>query len=136
MNAMFWGIAAGVFLIFEVIIPGLVSIWMALASFILLFASFIIKDTDFQILVFLILSCIFIFTTRPLVMKKIKSNLDETVNVKITGIINTETEIKEYNIRYKGAIWTAISYDIFEIGDVVKITNFTGNKVNIERISD
>ncbi|WP_068448808.1 NfeD family protein [Caviibacter abscessus] len=136
MNALFWGLAAGIFLIIEVIIPGLISIWMALASFILLFISFILKDTNIQILIFLILTCIFIFITRPLVMKKIKSSVEENINIKIIAVVNTETEIKEYNIRYKGTIWTAISNDVFEVGDIIKIKSFTGNKVNIERISE
>ncbi|WP_068268159.1 NfeD family protein [Caviibacter abscessus] len=136
MNALFWGLAAGIFLIIEVIIPGLISIWMALASFILLFISFILKDTNIQILIFLTLTCIFIFITRPLVMKKIKSSVEENINIKIIAVVNTETEIKEYNIRYKGTIWTAISNDVFEVGDIIKIKSFTGNKVNIERISE
>lgn len=136
MNALFWGVAAGIFLILEVIIPGLISIWMALASFILMFLSFIVKDVNLQILIFSTLSCLFIFTTRPLVMKKIKSNVEESINIKIVDVINTKTEIKEYNISYKGAIWTAISHDVFEVGDIVKITSFTGNKANIERISE
>lgn len=136
MNALFWGVTAGIFLILEVIIPGLISIWMAISSFILLFLSFIIKDANIQILIFLILSCLFIFVTRPLVMKKIKSNVKENINVKIVDVINIENEVKEYNVRYKGTIWTAISTDIFEIEDIVKITGFTGNKVNIERISE
>lgn len=71
MNALFWGVAAGIFLIIEVIIPGLISIWMALASFILLFLSFVIKNSVWETIIFLILSLIFMFGTRPFVMRKI-----------------------------------------------------------------
>ena len=130
MNALFWGVAAGIFLIIEVIIPGLISIWMALASFILLFLSFVIKNSVWETIIFLILSLIFMFGTRPFVMRKIskikKENIDQTVNI----------QIKEYTIRYKGVLWSALSSDTFIKGDIVKIVSFNGNKANIERVSE
>lgn len=140
MNALFWGVAAGIFLIIEVIIPGLISIWMALASFILLFLSFVIKNSVWETIIFLILSLIFMFGTRPFVMRKInnikKENIDQTVNIHIIDVINVDSEIKEYTIRYKGVLWSALSSDIFIKGDIVKIVSFNGNKANIERVSE
>lgn len=140
MNALFWGVAAGIFLIIEVIIPGLISIWMALASFILLFLSFVIKNSVWETIIFLILSLIFMFGTRPFVMRKIskikKENIDQTVNIHIIDIIDVDSEIKEYTIRYKGVLWSALSSDTFIKGDIVKIVSFNGNKANIERVSE
>ena len=137
MNALFWGVAAGIFLIIEVIIPGLISIWMALASFILLFLSFVIKNSVWETIIFLILSLIFMFGTRPFVMRKIskikKENIDQTVNIHIIDVIDVDSEIKEYTIRYKGVLWSALSSDTFIKGDIVKIVSFNGNKANIER---
>jgi len=140
MNALFWGVAAGIFLIIEVIIPGLISIWMALASFILLFLSFVIKNSVWETIIFLILSLIFMFGTRPFVMRKIskikKENIDQTVNIHIIDVIDVDSEIKEYTIRYKGVLWSALSSDTFIKGDIVKIVIFNGNKANIERVSE
>lgn len=140
MNALFWGVAAGIFLIIEVIIPGLISIWMALASFILLFLSFAIKNSVWETIIFLILSLIFMFGTRPFVMRKIskikKENIDQTVNIHIIDVIDVDSEIKEYTIRYKGVLWSALSSDTFIKGDIVKIVSFNGNKANIERVSE
>ncbi len=140
MNALFWGVAAGIFLIIEVIIPGLISIWMALASFILLFLSFVIKNSVWETIIFLILSLIFMFGTRPFVMRKInnikKENIDQTVNIHIIDVIDVDSEIKEYTIRYKGVLWSALSSDTFIKGDIVKIVSFNGNKANIERVSE
>lgn len=140
MNALFWGVAAGIFLIIEVIIPGLISIWMALASFILLFLSFVIKNSVWETIIFLILSLIFMFGTRPFVMRKInnikKENIDQTVNIHIIDVIDVDSEIKEYTIRYKGVLWSALSSDTFIKGDIVKIVSFNGNKANIERESE
>lgn len=140
MNALFWGVAAGIFLIIEVIIPGLISIWMALASFILLFLSFAIKNSVWETIIFLILSLIFMFGTRPFVMREInnikKENIDQTVNIHIIDVIDVDSEIKEYTIRYKGVLWSALSSDTFIKGDIVKIVSFNGNKANIERVSE
>lgn len=140
MNALFWGVAAGIFLIIEVIIPGLISIWMALASFILLFLSFVIKNSVWETIIFLIFSLIFMFGTRPFVMRKIskikKENIDQTVNIHIIDVIDVDSEIKEYTIRYKGVLWSALSSDTFIKGDIVKIVSFNGNKANIERVSE
>ena len=140
MNALFWGVAAGIFLIIEVIIPGLISIWMALASFILLFLSFVIKNSVWETIIFLILSLIFMFGTRPFVMRKIskikKENIDQTVKIHIIDVIDVDSEIKEYTIRYKGVLWSALSSDTFIKGDIVKIVSFNGNKANIERVSE
>lgn len=140
MNVLFWGVAAGIFLIIEVIIPGLISIWMALASFILLFLSFVIKNSVWETIIFLILSIIFMFGTRPFVMRKIskikKENIDQTVNIHIIDVIDVDSEIKEYTIRYKGVLWSALSSDTFIKGDIVKIVSFNGNKANIERVSE
>ena len=140
MNALFWGVAAGIFLMIEVIIPGLISIWMALASFILLFLSFVIKNSVWETIIFLILSLIFMFGTRPFVMRKInkikKENIDQTVNIHIIDVIDVDSEIKEYTIRYKGVLWSALSSDTFIKGDIVKIVSFNGNKANIERVSE
>lgn len=140
MNTLFWGVAAGIFLIIEVIIPGLISIWMALASFILLFLSFVIKNSVWETIIFLILSLIFMFGTRPFVMRKIskikKENIDQTVNIHIIDVIDVDSEIKEYTIRYKGVLWSALSSDTFIKGDIVKIVSFNGNKANIERVSE
>lgn len=140
MSTLFWGLAAGIFLIIEVIIPGLISIWMALASFILLFLSFVIKNSVWETIIFLILSLIFMFGTRPFIMRKInnikKENIDQTVNIHIIDVIDVDSEIKEYTIRYKGVLWSALSSDTFIKGDIVKIVSFNGNKANIERVSE
>ena len=140
MSTLFWGLAAGIFLIIEVIIPSLISIWMALASFILLFLSFVIKNSVWETIIFLILSLIFIFSTRPFIMKKIsnikKDNIDQTVNIQIVDVVQIDNDIKEYTIRYKGVLWSALSSDTFIKGDIVKIISFNGNKANIERVSE
>ena len=140
MNSLFWGVSAGIFLIIEVIMPSLISIWMSLASFMLLFLSFAIKNLVWETIIFLILSIIFIFGTRPFVMKKIinikNEDIYQTVNIQIVDVVNIENDIKEYNIRYKGVLWSALSSDKFMVGDIVKIVSFNGNKANIERVSE
>ena len=47
MGAMFWAIATAIFAILEIVIPGLVTIWLALAALIVtLLAGFINNPTE------------------------------------------------------------------------------------------
>ena len=40
---------------------------------------------------------------------------------------------KEYEVRFKGSIWTGISEEILSNGEIVKIKEFRGNKIVLER---
>ena len=53
--------------------------------------------------------------------------------IKIEKVINTDKPRKEYEVRFKGSIWTGISEDFFKVGDVVIIKDFKGNKIVLER---
>ncbi len=132
MILMYWGIGAGIFLIIELIVPSLISIWFAISAVILMFLSYIIKDIQIQLLIFSIISIALILTTRLWVKKdktnnKISSNIGDEVK-----IINKITE-NEYEIKYKGAIWTAISNENFDENEIAIIKEYKGNKIIIER---
>ena len=36
-------------------------------------------------------------------------------------------------MKFKGSIWTATSEEFFKAGDIVRIKNFEGNKIILER---
>ncbi len=132
MNLIYWGISAAFFFILELLIPSLVSIWFAISSIILMFISLIIKNIQIQILIFSIISIILILTTKLWIKKdktnnKISSNVGD--EVKILNIINNN----EYEIKYKGAIWTAISNEEFNKNEIAIIKEYKGNKIIIER---
>lgn len=49
--------------------------------------------------------------------------------LKIEKVINTNRQVKEYEVKFKGSIWTGISEELFKTGDIVKIKSFEGNKI-------
>ena len=136
MGALFWAILSGITAILEIIIPGLVTIWFALSALIVNF----IEDSLIQFLIFAVLSVIFLIFTRPVLRKYIesqrKTNFDASMkgtDVKIEKVVDTKQAEKEYEVKFKGSIWTGVSEEILSNGEIVKIKGFKGNKIILER---
>ena len=53
--------------------------------------------------------------------------------IKIEKVVNTDKLKKEYEVKFKSSIWTGISEEFFKAGDIVKIKNFEGNKIVLEK---
>ena len=139
MGSIFWAISTAIFGILEIIIPGLITIWMALAALIVTLLSGFINNPLIEFFIFSILSLIFILFTRPILQKYIKSRIPTfnstmiSKELKIEKVINIDKKTKEYEVKFKGAIWTAISEEIFQTGDIVKIDGFEGNKIVVKK---
>ena len=67
MGAMFWAIATAIFAILEIVIPGLVTIWLALAALIVTLLAGFINNPTVEFLIFAVFSLIFcnIYKTCP-----------------------------------------------------------------------
>lgn len=140
MGALFWAILSGAAAILEIIIPGLVTIWFALSALIVMFLANFIEDSLIQFLIFAVLSVIFLIFTRPVLRKYIelqrKTNFDASMkgtDVKIEKVVDTKQTEKEYEVKFKGSIWTGVSEEILSNGEIVKIKGFKGNKIILER---
>lgn len=130
--SIYWAIIFVILVIVEAIVPGLVVIWSAISALVMVFVSKYLIDIKYQILVFLILSIILILLTKPFVDKFIKYRKDDNIvigeEIEVVNVI----KIKEvYEVKYKGVIWTAISDEIYNTNDKVKIKGFKGNKIFI-----
>lgn len=112
-----WLILSGIFLILEICTVGFLVFWFAVAALITMFVSFFITNVAVQTTIFVILSAILLFATRPFVNKFAKSeNTTKTNAYSIEG--KTGKVIKEINpvegygqIKVDGEIWSAKSYD-------------------------
>ena len=69
MSALFWAVIAGVFILLELVIPGLVTVWFGLAGIVMIFLAPIIKNTTIEFCVFGAISLLLLFLTRPIVKK-------------------------------------------------------------------
>ena len=54
-------------------------------------------------------------------------------DVKIEKVVDTKQTEKEYEVKFKGSIWTGVSEEILSNGEIVKIKGFKGNKIILER---
>ena len=140
MGALFWAILSGAAAILEIIIPGLVTIWFALSALIVMFLSNFIGDSLIQFLIFAVLSIIFLIFTRPVLRKYIelqrKTNFDSSMkgmDVKVERVVDARKAEKEYEVKFKGSIWTGVSEEMLSSGEVVKIKGFRGNKIILEK---
>ena len=140
MGALLWAILSGIMAILEIIIPGLVTIWFALSALIVMFLSNFIGDSLIQFLIFAVLSIIFLIFTRPVLRKYIelqrKTNFDSSMkgmDVKVERVVDARKAEKEYEVKFKGSIWTGVSEEMLSSGEVVKIKGFRGNKIILEK---
>ena len=139
MGAMFWAIATAIFAILEIVIPGLVTIWLALAALIVTLLAGFINNSKVEFLIFSVFSLIFVIFTRPVLRRYIQktdknfSSQMKGYEIKIEKVVNTDKLKKEYEVKFKGSIWTATSEEFFKAGDIVRIKSFEGNKIILER---
>ena len=140
MGAIFWAISTAIFAILEIIIPGLITIWLALASLILTILTLFFTNFAIEFLIFAVLSLIFVLFTRPVLQKYMEKNATK-FNVKSVGqkikiikVIDIGNEQKQYEVKFKAAIWTGISKEVFRENEIVKIKSFEGNKIILEKI--
>ena len=132
--------ATAIFSILEIVIPGLVTIWLALAALILTAISFFIKNPNIEFVIFTVLSIVFVIFTRPVLKKYLedkKTNFSSKMvgqELKIEKVVDLESPKKEYEVKFKGVIWKGVSSEIFREGEIVKIEDFEGNKIILGKI--
>ena len=128
----YWGVLFAIFAIGEIIIPGLVSVWLAIAALIMMPISLFVKSIEIQVIIFCVLSLIFIAFFRSIFKSfmKGKESMD-TEKVKIVKLTAQEGGKYVYDARFKGGIWTAVSNVKLNEGDIAYIGRFEGNKIII-----
>ena len=132
MSALFWAVIAGVFILLELVIPGLVTVWFGLAGIVMIFLAPIIKNTTIEFCVFGAISLLLLFLTRPIVKKYLYKNnhepLEDSVRNKETKVIKV-IENGIYEVELNGIIWTAKCSEFLQVNDKVIITDVVGNKL-------
>lgn len=139
MGYVFWLVLTIIFSVIEFMGPALVSVWFAFAAAITIFVSLAFDNLKVELTFFTIISVLAIIFLRPFA-KKILSKKKDNFNaekidtcIKIKKIVDISKEEKVYDVSYKGSIWTALSNEIFEVGDIPIILGFRGNKIIIKK---
>ena len=139
----FWLIAMVVFLIVEAVTVGLAAIWFAAGSLAAMICAVLNAPIWLQIAVFLVVSAVTLYFTRPLVKKYINGKVEPT-NADMT--IGKECRVTETinNIAGTGAVyvdgktWTARSGndEIIEAGELVSPIRIEGVKLIVEKVKE
>lgn len=139
---MIWLIAMVALLVIEGIVPGLVSIWFAAGALVALLASWLGAPLWLQIALFVLVSLVLLFMTRPLAKKYVNSR---TTPTNADRIIGQDCVVKEEidNLRGTGAVsvdgkvWTA-RMDTQDgkapVGSVVKAVRIEGVRLIVSKL--
>ena len=138
-----WLIAAGVFFVAEIFTAGFLIFWLGVAALVSMIISFFISNVIIQGTVFVILSGILMFLTRPLVDRFI-TKPDDKVATNAYSIIGKRgivtKEINEISgtgqIKVGTEVWSAKSLDSSKIeeGSEVEINSIIGVKAVVTKV--
>jgi membrane protein implicated in regulation of membrane protease activity len=111
----FWVALTVIFAIIEVFTLGLTTVWFAIASLVMVFLSFLHIPLVIQVMIFLVISAVLLFFTRPIAIKKFKmggekTNVDSLVG-KCALVTKKITEFDRGEVKLNGLIWTARTED-------------------------
>lgn len=137
----FWLALVVLFTVIELFTMGLTTIWFALGSVIMIFLCKINISLGFQILIFLIISSLLLFFTRPFALKKLhiwkeKTNVDSLQGKKAI-VVKTITEFEKGEIKIDGNIWSAksINGSTIETNSECSIVKIEGVTAFVEKIN-
>ncbi|MDR1840041.1 MAG: NfeD family protein [Treponema sp.] len=119
-----WVALTIVLAVIEVFTLGLTTIWFALASLVMVFLSFLPIPLVFQILIFLAISAVLLFFTRPVALKKlkigrVKTNVDSLVG-KHALVTKQIGEFERGEVKLNGQFWSARSEDGATLNEGIK----------------
>ncbi len=135
-----WLALTAVLLLIEIATLGLTTIWFAAGALFAFFAALLGMNQGIQIGVFVVVSVVLLFFTRPLAVKylntkTIKTNTEALVGKTARVIVDINNLKSQGQVVINGLEWTARSSDdtvVFKIGDAVTIVGIEGVKLIVE----
>lgn len=142
MSSLQWVLVAVIAGVVEIFSLGLWFLWLAISGLIVALATRLglLTSLDIQLLVFALLTLIFIIFTRPLVLKFFKtsdtaSNVDALIGQHgvVTSII---TPLQYGQAKVNGEIWTAAASEEIDINTRIEVTGIDGVKLVVKKASE
>ena len=138
----FWIIAMVVFLVIEAVTVGIVSVWFAIGALFAMVTAMLGANLWVQITVFLVVSAIALYFTRPLVKKFVNNKVEPTNADMLIGkecrVVETIDNLSGTGAVYvDGKTWTARTVDeeIIPEGQLVKAERLEGVKLIVSKIA-
>lgn len=138
---IFWIVMAVVFLAVEAVTPNLVTIWFACGALGSLVTALLGGKIILQLVIFIIVTAVTLYFTRPLVKK---FNSKKHVATNADALLGSECTVKEEinnlsgsgTVSVGGKIWTARSLngEIIAVNERVEVVKIEGVKLMVKRI--
>lgn len=140
MNSSYWLIALAVFLVIEIITLGLTTIWFAGGALVAFLLSLVTDSFILELVVFLVVSFVLLFFTRPIAQKyfnkqRIRTNYESLIGKEGKVIEKIDNFNNTGQVVVGGQEWTARALDgqdIIEPGERVIIREVSGVKLIVE----
>lgn len=143
MLALYWLIAAAVFIVLEIATLGLTTIWFAGGALVAALAAMLVLPIYVQVIIFLVISGFLLLITRPLAShflnnRTVKTNAESLIGLQclVTKEINNLKAQGEVTI--KGQMWSARSVEngiLIPQHSIVKVEAISGVKLMVSVIS-
>lgn len=139
MPASYWIIAAIIAGVIEIFTAGFWFLWLSLSALLVALGVSlnILSHLESQLLVFALLTLLFIIFTRPLVIKFIRTE-DKASNVSALigqhGItLSIIKPLSTGQVKVNGEIWTAISDEEIEPDTRIEVVGIDGVKLKVKK---
>lgn len=137
MDTIVWGILFVVFVVVEICTLGLTTIWFAVGALLAVILSALSLPLWLQIAVFLIVSCVLLFFTRPIAKKHFNGDRVKTNAESLIGTVGVVTQTidnlhSQGNVLVRGQEWMARSEKddmVLEVNRKVVIKDIQGVKL-------
>ncbi len=144
MDAFWWLIIFIVLLIWELITLGLTTVWFAVGAIVAFAVSLCGGGFELQLALFVSVSSVLLFFTRPVLMKRInmktvKTNADGLVGQLAKVTVTIDNLQASGAARINGLEWTARSSDVdvrIEAGQMARIKEIKGVKLIVEPVKE
>ena len=141
MEAIVWLAVAIVLLVVEIITLGLTTIWFAGGALVACVAAALQADFLVQVILFLVVSVVLLFFTRPVAVRYMNKNRTKTNAESLMGkeavVLQEINNLKASGqVQLNGIEWTARAEnmeDVIEKGAIVCIKKIEGVKLIVTR---
>ena len=137
MEATWWLIPFVCLVVIEMITLGLTTIWFAAGSLVSFFAALLGADFYVQMILFVVVSLLLLFFTRPIAKKffnskVVRTNTDSLIGMKAKVTVEINNNNNQGYAIVRGQEWTARTEDDSEViatGEMVTIKAISGVKL-------
>ncbi len=141
MEAIFWLAAVIVLLVIEIATLGLTTIWFAGGALVACIAALFHASILVQVILFLAVSVVLLFFTRPMAVRymnknRTKTNAESLVGKEAVVLKRIDNLNSQGQVQVNGLEWTARAADgqgIIEEGTVVVIEKIDGVKLIVKK---